>query len=65
MQKGRDDNKKTGQKRGRSASLRFRPCAILTPSDNYFLTGAIVSFAVFATRNLTTVFALILIVSPV
>src|SRR5271170_2199355 len=32
---------------------------------NYFFTGAIVSFATLATRNFTTVLALILIVSPV
>ena len=37
----------------------------LPASGNYFLGGAIVSFATFATRNLTTVFALILMASPV
>src|SRR4051794_9952907 len=33
--------------------------------SHYFLGGAIVSFATFATRNLTTVLALILMASPV
>src|SRR5580700_5736363 len=33
--------------------------------SNYFFAGAIVSFATLATRNFTTVLALILIVSPV
>src|SRR5579863_5673222 len=35
------------------------------PSPNYFFGGAIVSFAALATRNFTTVFALILIAAPV
>ena len=35
------------------------------PANFYFFGGAMLSFAALATRNLTTVLALILIVSPV
>ena len=35
------------------------------PKRNYFFTGAITSLAALATRNLTTVLALILMAAPV
>src|ERR1039458_4344075 len=51
------------RKRQRGEATGSSPC-VRSP-ECYFFTGAITSFAALATRNLTTVLALILIAAPV
>ena len=57
----REELSKKGEERTLFPSLYYTPSG----KPDYFFGGAMVSFADFATRNFTTVFALILICSPV
>ena len=56
--------KRIPQQRQKGKSSSLFPFVVRSP-ECYFFTGAITSLAALATRNLTTVFALILIAAPV